>query len=393
MSRRCTKRARVEAPTCDSKSTIATRRRTSALGRALLNLEPAAMAGDRFKHVVEEFDEYAGVAFGGWGRAALKLEAYDSALERFEKAIERDAEKPVSIDHRTGAGDALYELKRFPEARRGLQGCGRGRRGSSKPLISQRYILARFQLGQGGPRSRNPSEEGALEHSLHGLDVLSPLWRESPAARGNAPLRGGGRPGDARELYQDAIASFRRASDLSDLYAPSADADKRHLRGRVLTAQGRYGDRLGPELREIGEAFERVEALDAAVDAEQHIAHGTALLWLDRLDEAEAAFEKALGPRRRNATAWAKLIEVYLEHREQSVDRASHWQWKAHERPTGRPVSLLEAQRDDTHFVEPLEGLGLLHLLMDDLDKAEPLLRESVTARFGIGARARRTRA
>ena len=93
------------------------RRRTSALGRALLNLELAAMAGERFKHVVEEFDEYAGVAFGGWGRAALKLEAYDSALERFEKAIERDAEKPVSIDHRTGAGDALYELKRFPEAR------------------------------------------------------------------------------------------------------------------------------------------------------------------------------------------------------------------------------------------------------------------------------------
>ena len=115
------------------------------------------------------------------------------------------------------------------------------------------------------------------------------------------------------------------------------------------------------------------------------------MLWLDRLDEAEAAFEKALGPRRRNATAWAKLIEVYLEHREQSVDRASHWQWKAYERPTG-PVSLLEAQRDDTHFVEPLEGLGLLHLLMDDLDKAEPLLEkasrldsESVLALAGLG--------
>ncbi len=336
-------------------------------GGVLLDLGQPAEAADRFKRVAEELDESGGAAFSGWGRALFELDDYDTALEKFSKALELDAEKSASIDHWLKLGETLNELKRFSEALDAYSNAI-ALEARFNPPPSLKY-LARTGSAQVTLALNAPDK--ALEYCHEGIELLTAVGLEkSHYVTLLRYLQGGSQT--MLKRYADAIASFRRAAAGSDLLAVHAMT----AIASTLAGQGKYKE-AWHELLGIDDVYERIETLQGSeVDDDQRVAFGTALLWLDRLDDAEAAFKSALGPRRRNASAWIKLMGLYLERREQSVEEASHWQWEAYE-AYRRAVPLLEAQRENKSFADPVVGLGLLHFLMDDFDKARQLLTEA----------------
>ncbi|HKI66588.1 MAG TPA: tetratricopeptide repeat protein, partial [Solirubrobacterales bacterium] len=343
-------------------------------GGALLELELAEEAIGRFKQVAEVLDQSSGAAFGGWGRASTELDDNEDAVQRFRKAIDLDSGGPASINHLLDLGESLLALRRFSEAIDAYEDVIALERrfvASTWQRCRARYNRAVVALELDSPRE-------ALAYCYEGLGALPDADRKrSPTAAALHFVAGAAR---AMLLhYGDAVESFHQASEASELFALHA----MNATARIYAAQGKYAD-CWRELGRVDEAYVRVKEVHGPeLNNDQAEAYGLALFWLDRLDEAEAAFEAALGPYRRSASAWARLMGLYIERREQAaVDDAGNWQWEAFN-AYQKAVSLLEAQCEDRRSAEPLSGLGMLHLLMDDLDKAEDALKEAAALDSG----------
>jgi tetratricopeptide (TPR) repeat protein len=352
-------------------------------GRLLLALGLPHEAAERFKKVAEELDEENAVAFGGWAQACEKLGDYEGAMEKLRRAIDLDKEMIASLDYWREIGGVLYELKRLPDALKAYdKAILLEQTFGSTP--SQEYLV-RYGAASAALALKLPDRAGA--HCRDGLERLKSvgLKNSSPAASLHYLY------GSAQAMlkrYADAIVSFRRASKASGAFAVYA----MNAIAGTLTAQGRY-EEAWEELGGLEDAHQRVEAApDPSQDDEQLSAYGTALTWLDRLDKAEEAFTGALGPLRRNASAWAKLMAIHLERAEQSSDEEENrWQWEAYE-AYRKTVGLLEEQCKERRDVERVLGLGLLHLQMEEFEQAQPLLEEAsrldgeeVTCYAGLG--------
>ncbi|MET0306813.1 MAG: tetratricopeptide repeat protein [Solirubrobacterales bacterium] len=337
------------------------------LGEVLFGLGLPEEAAAEFARVGGELDKRNGPALVGWARSLVALGKHDEAVTRFEEAIALEEEQPVLLDLWRETGVALYELKRFAEA---LDAYGKAIALESRFAVApQQKYLVRYGSAQAALSSNQP--ELALTHCGDGLALLDRIGQGESDAAASLHFASGAAHMMLR-FFDEAVTSFRGAAEASADFA----LHSMNAVASVLAMQGNY-EGAWEELSHVEEARERVGAnQESHLDDEQLSAYGTALLWLDRLDDAEGAFEEALELGDRNAAAWAKLMAIHLERREQDIENANEWRWKAF-RAYRKAVSLVEAQHGDRSSAEPALALGLLHLLMDDLDKAEPHLQEA----------------
>ncbi len=370
-----------------------------AAGNAFLAAKRTTEATARFSHVVESLDGESAAAYGGWGKARQMDGELDDALDKLGRAIELAPARPVAIDYRVDAGEILEVLNRPREALDAYRGALALEVADSSP---GQALIVRYRAALAALTSNEPRE--AHEHCFAGLALLEGLEFDDPGAM-RAPFHYmKGLAEAVLALYSDAIESLRAAAEASDSFALYA----LQMVARVLQEQGRYVE-YWQELEGVDEAYRRVVAWESAahgaewdeseLDDEQLDSYGGALLSLGRFEEAGAAFRQALGPLERNPTAWVKLMALYLDRSELQPEEASHFHLLARE-AYRKAIPLVEEQRDDERFADPVLGLGMLHLLMDDVDRAEPLLEEaarldgdSSDAVAGLGiVRARRRR-
>ncbi len=337
-------------------------------GAVLLTLDLAVEAAARFERVASELDPRSGAAFSGWGRACMGTMEFELALLKFEKAIELDHRSPALIDHLLDASDALFELKRFREAREASENAIRCEdEFNASPL--QRYrsrhnaAVALLELHEA---------KEALAYCEAGLERLAGAgWSARSAEASLHYVAGVARV--TLKMYGDGIASFRRSAAISDLFAVHTTS----AIASTLAMQGMYPESWN-ELRRLDESYRLVEATaDGGPDDEQRLAYGRGLLWLERFDEAEALFKSALGPAQKKAGAWARLMVLYLERRDQEVEKAHYWQWQAYE-AFRHAVPLLEDHcKENESFAGAVTALGQLHMLIGEFDKAETLLEKA----------------
>jgi tetratricopeptide (TPR) repeat protein len=340
-------------------------------GQVLLAMKLAEDAADRFQHVGETLAPDSGRAFGGWGEACFQVEDYETALAKFTRASELDADNPASINHSVAIGETHLELSQFSEA---LNAFGHAMMLETKfPATGSHQYRARFGAARVALVLNSPEE--SLAYCEEGLHILTnPGPADSLQAAALHYVAGAARSG--LKLYKDAISSFRSASARSGLFAVYA----LNAIASVLAAQGKY-EEAWSEIRGLETAWMAVQATQSGTGAfRQRLARGTAQLWLNEFDEAEQSFESALGPHRRNASAWAKLAELYLERRDQSLERASHWQWEAYE-AYRKAIPLLEKRPEEPRDFDSLVGLAQLHFRMDEFDKAEELFSQAAALR------------
>jgi|GEM_PF-3459492 len=337
-----------------------------AAGDVLLRLDLAREAEERFRHAVEELNARSGEAFSGWARACFANYKPELAVEKLKTAIDVDGDSPASIEHWLDIGKIRYEQNRFAEALAASRSAMALEPSGASTL--QKY-RARHS-GSTAAVAMNLYQE-ALDYSEGAIKLLAEVggWPEAEASLHF--VRGAAQAG--LKLYGEAIDSYEQASETSEMFAVHAI----NATAAVLATQGRYGESWR-QLAKLDVGLERVEELpDDVLEDEQWLAYGTGKLWYEDFEKAQDAFEEAVRSGPKNPNAWAKLMVLCLARREQNIEKESDWKWQAYA-AYRKAVSLLKAQFDDSASTEPLVALGLLHLLMDELDAAEPMFEQAI---------------
>ncbi len=336
-----------------------------ALGEVLLALDLPGEAAKQFRHVATELEKTNGAAFSGWADALLATYKPDLAVEKLERAIELDGASAASIDHWLDIADIRHEQNQYAEAltasRAAMDLEKSGTSATQKYRSRHRAAVAAVAMNL---------PKAALAYSDKGFEVLARSGSD-PAAEASFHFATGAARTMLRQ-YGEAIISYERAAAFDAFAIHSTNAI-----AAILAAQGRYSESW-QELARLGEALERVERLPAsALDDEQWLAYGTGQLWFEDLDKAQTAFESAVKTAPRNPNAWAKLMILCLARCEQKVDKESDWKWRAYDAYC-KAIPLLEVQVDTSKFAEPFVALGLLHLSMEELDKAKPQFEKAL---------------
>ncbi len=333
-------------------------------GNALLALDLPQEAADRFQYVAEELDGDSESAWSGWGRACLAKEDYEQALEKLKRAREL---QPESIDHLLDIGAAFAGLERFTESLGAYrEAMALERRFSSTSRIKYR---TRISAARASLAIYEPDE--ALQYCEEGLRILAEVGKEKSVEAAVLHFFAGASLAVLKS-YGEAIASFRCAAKGSEalaIYATNAIST-------VLAAQGNY-TQAWTELRLLVSCDKTtLDKLSGGRGDARWLAYGTALLWLERFSDAEKVFKDFVAARPRQASGWAKLVELYLEWCEECVEDAPRRRWQAND-AYRKAVSLLERRLSAARTAGTVIALAQLHFRMDDLDAAESLFREA----------------
>jgi tetratricopeptide (TPR) repeat protein len=338
------------------------------LGEVLLSLGLPVEAAKSFKRVITVLEPSSDRAYGGSGHAAAAENDYAEAARMFERAVELSSARPASYGYLLDLGDSLQQCGKVGEA---LEAYARVLNHDAGFQPGPEAVL-RANQGSAVVTLELRSFDEAAAHCERGLEVLTNLQMStSPVAASFHYLLGFARLNQRR--YEEAITRYQRAAEISPQFAVySATA----VAG-TYARQGRY-EEAWRFVEGIDESFAALEAeMGEALDDEQRISCGSAQLWLGKPQRAEELLREVVDRDPSNLGAWMKLMMVYLERQElSSGTEAGNWRWQAYE-AYRRVVPRLERQFEETGYPKLGEALGLLHLMMEDLDRAEPLLRQA----------------